>query len=341
MTDGPPSPGSPLAGLRIALAGPGRVGTSLVHWATARGASLELVAGRTPERCAALAGDLGGRTVPLEALVSEGCDLLLVAVADPALDDVAHDLAPRPQAAVCLHTAGGRGAAALEPLATAGSAAGAFHPLKAFPEPLTSLDEAAGTFFALDGPAPALELGRRLADAFGGTAEVVPERLRPLYHLAASVAAGGVTTLVASTADLVRELGLPDAVALGYLELAAGALDRVRAAASTARDRTGTSGESVSDAMARAITGPVARGELDGFARRLEALRAAGPAGRRRVELFARLALETARLAPGARVRGDGGGGGGDEALEAALRRLGLGRGPDAPGFLDPSGREC
>jgi predicted short-subunit dehydrogenase-like oxidoreductase (DUF2520 family) len=314
-----------LADLRVALAGPGRVGTSLAHWARARGASVELVAGRTPERREPVAEALGARPVPLRELASEGCDLLLVAVADPALDEVARDLALRPQADVVLHTAGGRGASALEPLGTADSAAGSFHPLKAFPEPLTDLAEAADTFFALDGPPPAVELGRRLARAFGGTAEVVPERLRPLYHLAASVAAGGVTTLVASAADLARELGLPDAVARGYLELAAGALGRARGAATAARAR----GEETAGSIARAITGPVARGELDGFARRMELLSASGAPGRRRVELLVHLALETVRLAPGARV--------GSGELLAALRR----RRVDVRGILDPPDGEC
>jgi len=303
----------PLAGLRVALAGPGRVGTSLAHWARAAGAAIELVAGRTAARRDAVAGALGARAVPIDALASADCDLLLVAVADPALDGVARALARHPQAEVALHTAGSRGASALAGLG--GSAAGAFHPLMAFPAPLPDPAEARGVFFALDGPPPAVALGRRLADAFGGRAEVVPEADRPLYHLAASVAAGGVATLVASTADLARSLGLPDAVGDGYLTLAAGALARLRAAAdeATAADRP------LVPALAAAITGPVARGDDATFVRQMETLRASGAAGQGRVDLVVRLALETARLTAGEAAGTDR-----RRALERALEEAGL-----------------
>lgn len=316
-----PRPERSLAGLRVALAGPGRVGTSLARWARACGASVEWLAGRTAERRDRKASEVGARGVPLAELASDDCDVLLLAVADPALDEVARELADRPQARIALHTAGARGASALAPLAAAGVHAGSFHPLKAFPEPSSALEEAAGTFFALDGPEPAVEMGRRLAGAFGGTSAVIAEDLRALYHLAASVAAGGVTTLVASAADLARELGLPDAVGRGYLELAAGALEQARRSSpssSAGSDDAGRGGSA--DAIARAVTGPVSRGDFDSFAGQMEllaeTLRPAGPAGERRVALFARLALETARLTSR--------GAAGEAELEEALHRRGL-----------------
>jgi len=337
-------PAAPLDGLRVAVAGPGRVGTSLAHWARTAGASIEIVAGRTAVRAAPVAAALGARAEAVGSLASDGCDLLLVAVSDDALDAVARDLARRPQAAVALHTAGSRGASALAPLAGPRPAAnrtdgGSFHPLKAFPAPLTDLAEAAGTFFALDGPPAALALGRRLAAAFGGTAEVVPEALRPLYHLAASVAAGGVATLVSSAADLARGLGLPDAVGRGYLTLASGALAKLGAAAKAAE----VAGRPLVPALGAAITGPVARGDVATFARQMDTLRSAtigdgaGTDGERLV-LLSLLALETARLS-GTAGGGDDPDGGGDgerrrRELEKALRAAGFelpGTGREAP----------
>lgn len=319
---------SPLAGLSFCLAGPGRVGASLAAWAVARGARLEAVAGRRLEPAEALAARLGGRAVALEALASAGSDLLLVAVADGALAEVAGLLARRPQARVALHTSGAFGASALIALERAGSAPGTLHPLRAFPRPLPDPEAAAGTFFALDGAPQARELGARLAGAFGGTSGVVPEAARELYHLAASVAAGGTATLVAAAAELARGLGLPPGVAHGYLGLARGALAELA--------REGERAGAGPPDFGRAITGPVARGDFVTFVRELEALRRldAGPAGetpgapsgeerRRRLELLARLALETARLARGSREAG---------RLAEAL---------GSAGFLDPPGDGC
>ena len=306
----------PLAGLSMALVGPGRVGSSLASWAVAAGARVDAVAGRTAEGAAAVAAELGAEAVAGPELDSSGADLVLIAVPDPALGGVARDLARRRQAAVGLHTAGSRGASALAPLRTAGAAVGSLHPLKAFPRSLPDPAEARGTLFAVDGDPAALRAAGRLAAAFGGSVAEVPEDLRPLYHLAASVAAGGVVTLVASAADLARSLGLSDTVARGYLDLARGALAAAHRqvgaphARSTGRDPDGRQRTTAAaETLAGAITGPVARGDTDLVTRQLESLEArsaaeaggSGPrTGEARLELFAHLALETARLSLGA-----------------------------------------
>ena len=256
----------PRAGLRFSLVGPGRVGASLAAWAEAAGA-----------RCAATA-----RRGEAAALASAGQDLLLVAVPDPVLAEVAAELARHPQAAVVLHTSGSLGAAALAPVRDGGSAVGCLHPLKAFPRPLPEPDQAHGVFFALDGDPAAVALAGRLAAAWGGTAAEVPPAARPVYHLAATLAAGGVVTLLALAEELAGRLGLDPAVAGdvagGYLELARGALAAAREAQQAGRP------------LGAALTGPAARGDRDTVARQLEALAAIDPD---RAALVARLARET------------------------------------------------
>jgi predicted short-subunit dehydrogenase-like oxidoreductase (DUF2520 family) len=207
---------------------------------------------------------------------SGGQDLLLIAVPDGVLAEVAERLATRPQAAVALHTSGSRDAAVLAPLRASGTAAGTLHPLKAFPRVLSAPEEARGVFFALDGEPAALELARRLVAAWGGVAGEVPPAARPLYHFAATLAAGGVATLLATAADLAARAGLPPEVARGYLELARGT---VAAAIAT-------------PAPGAALTGPVARGDLATVQAHFEALRAAAP---ERLDLARELARETLR----------------------------------------------
>lgn len=259
---------APLAGLRFSLVGPGKVGASLAGWAVAAGA--ELVAS---------AGSAG-----LPSLASAGQDLLLIAVPDGALAAVAARLAARRQAAVALHTSGSQDAAVLAPLRRAGTATGALHPLKAFPRALPAPDQARGVFFALDGDAAALRLARRLVTAWGGIDGEVPAAARPLYHFAATLAAGGVATLLATAAQLAARAGLPPAVERGYLELARGT---VEAAMATPPGAASTAG-------AAALTGPVARGDLATFQRHVRALRAAAP---EHLPLALELARETLRQA--------------------------------------------
>jgi predicted short-subunit dehydrogenase-like oxidoreductase (DUF2520 family) len=247
------------------VAGPGRVGTSLAHWATAAGAELVSTAGRAA----------------LPELETAGQDLLLIAVNDGVLADVAGILARRPQARVVLHTSGSLDASVLAPLRkTSVTATGSLHPLKAFPRPLPDPVEAKGVFFAVDGDPEAMALAGRIAVAWGGVSAEVPPESRALYHFAATLAAGGVTTLLAAAAEIAGRLGLPEAVAKGYVELARGAVAAAGKALEEGRP------------LASAITGPAARGDRETLARHLEALEKLAP---EKLPLAKVLALETLR----------------------------------------------
>jgi predicted short-subunit dehydrogenase-like oxidoreductase (DUF2520 family) len=233
------------------------VGSSLARWAVAAGAELVAVAGRHPGEPAWPGGPF---QVALGELATAGQDLLLIAVGDGAVAGVAAGLAGRPQARVALHTSGSLDASALAPLRAGGSEIGSLHPLKAFPQPLPDPAEGKGVFFAVDGDPAAKALAFRLAAAWGATAAEVPPEARPLYHFAATLAAGGVVTLLAAAAEIAGSLGLPEAVTRGYLELARGAL--------AAAGRTLDEGRP----LAEAITGPVARDDRETLRRHLAAL---------------------------------------------------------------------
>ncbi|HEX2642280.1 MAG TPA: Rossmann-like and DUF2520 domain-containing protein [Thermoanaerobaculia bacterium] len=280
-----------LGGLRFSLVGPGRVGASLAAWAEAAGARLVSTARR---------GEAA-------ALATAGQDLLLVAVPDPALAAVAPELAGHPLGAVVLHTSGSLGAEALAALRAGGSAVGTLHPLKAFPHPLPAPEQARGVFFALDGDPAAVELAGRLAAAWGGRSALVPPAARPLYHLAATLAAGGVVTLLAVAEELAGRLGLGSAeagaVVAGYLELARGALAAAREA------------QEAGLPLGAALTGPAARGDRATVARQLEALLSIDPDQAR---LVARLARETLDQ----KVRADASAAPALEGLAADLDRL-------------------
>lgn len=328
-------PGPPLAGLTFAVAGPGRVGSSLARWLVAGGGTLTAVgyhrrrraaedlAAEVAAEAAGRAGTGGGgggagrpriappRVVPLARLESGQADLLLVTVADPALDRVAALLAQRPQAPVVLHSAGSRGASALAPLAAAGCATGTLHPLKAFPRPLPAPSAGRGVTFGVDGAPAAVETAERLARSWGGLPLRVPEEARTLYHLAATLAAGGVTTLLAAAQRIAAAAGVPPEVLGGYLELARGAL-------AAAGEELGARGS-----VAGAITGPAARGDRETVDRQLRALAEVRPRLCALVALLGREAL-VAMAEEGDREEGTGATALGDDqrrllrALEAA-----------------------
>jgi predicted short-subunit dehydrogenase-like oxidoreductase (DUF2520 family) len=254
-----------LQGLHFSLVGPGRVGSSLARWAVAAGAELVSVAGRSGRRPGETAWVDGPPLRELAGLATHGQDLLLIAVGDREIPAVAAELAGRPQAQVVLHTSGSLDASVLAALRAPRTSVGSLHPLKAFPRPLSDPAEARGVFFAVDGGGVARAMACRLAAAWGGVAAEVPAGSRPLYHFAATLAAGGVTTLVAAAAEIAATLGLPAEVSRGYLELARGAIAAALGTLDEGRP------------LAAAITGPAARGDRETLRRHLEALTRLAP----------------------------------------------------------------
>jgi predicted short-subunit dehydrogenase-like oxidoreductase (DUF2520 family) len=237
------------------------VGISLAHWLTAQGAEIVAVAGRDPERTGSLARQLGANPTAVDQLQTEGQTLLLLAVSDPALSPVATVLAERRQANVALHTAGALDASVLAPLQVAGSSIGSLHPLMAFPRVLTDPAQAAGTVFALDGDPPARELAEKIVLSWDGIPALVTAEARQIYHLGASIAAGGVVTLLAMACEMGARQGLPSEIMQGYLTLARGALEQA----------------SRSTRVVDAITGPVARGDMETFRRQIKSLKKLDP----------------------------------------------------------------
>ncbi len=269
----------------------------MTHWLVECGATLVEVGARHPERVESWAESLCAQALPIAELgrssrrgigeAGEGTagaedpsptrlpDLLLIAVSDPAIGIVANQLSRRPVARIALHTSGSLGAEVLAPLAPA-TAIGSLHPLKAFPRVLRRVREAAGTLFAVDGTPPAMALSRRLAAAWGATTAEVPTAARPLYHFAATLAAGGVVTLLATADRIARQQGLDKAVTRGYIDLAIGALEAAREAPTPSA----------------AITGPLARDDLETVGRHLSRL---AQADRATIPLCGQLAMETLR----------------------------------------------
>ncbi|MEM9596244.1 MAG: DUF2520 domain-containing protein [Acidobacteriota bacterium] len=265
------SPPGPLSGLDFAVIGAGRVGASFGTWAVAAGARWTRISGRSAERLArrrtaepALDGALGdARWDDAATFSSADCDVLLLTVADPDLGSVAEALAARPQAPVALHASGHFDAEALAPLRAAGCSVGSLHPLKAFadiaPEP------PAGLLFGIDGDDAAREMAAAWALAFGGRPHEVSGQRRVLYHLAASLAAGGVATVLALVERLVHDTDLPPPLLGSYLDLARGAIDALG-------DAHGDE-----EPLVDAVTGPAARGDLPTLERQRRALLEVAP----------------------------------------------------------------
>lgn len=183
------------------------------------------------------ASDLAG------ALSASDLDLVLIAVPDAAIVDVARVL-PSTDAVVA-HVSG---ACALDVLAPHGRV-GSIHPLMSLPDASTGsrrlLDACT---FAVDGD----PLMREVVDELGGRAIDVPASSRAMYHATAAIAANHLTALCAQVESLAERVGVP--------------VDAYWTMMRTTLDNVADTGAAV------ALTGPAARGDWNTIRAHLAAL---------------------------------------------------------------------
>ena len=194
------------------------------------------------------------RDAPLGAAAS-GVELLILAVPDDEIDQVAAAVDPDEGCVVC-HLSGSLGVDVLAPHTRRGS----MHPL--VPLPNAEIGRARlrdGVTIAVAGDplvaSVAASLGARLVEVADGD--------RARYHAAASIAANHVVALLGQVERIAARVGLPVEAFLGLTRAAVEDVERLGPRA--------------------ALTGPAARGDWATIARHLEALdpaeRAANGAG--------------------------------------------------------------
>lgn len=239
---------------QILIVGPGRMGLAMGTALTAAGAVRRLIYyGRDVEppphplftsETVRAEYRIGPQPVPEETRA------VILAVPDSQIAEVAQGLAqmgPAPTGCVALHLAGAISTEPLTPLHAVGYAVGSLHPLQTVADPWTGGDRLVGSAFALGGEPAALATARRLVAALGGRPLVIPSNQRPSYHAAAVFASNYLVTLAATAVRILREVGVDEADALpAILPLMRGTLDNLEDLG-----------------LASALTGPIARGDID------------------------------------------------------------------------------
>lgn len=251
--------------------GPGRAGTAVALALAARGWRPVAVAGRTVDAVStrAVAARLG---VPVVEVAEAGhdADLVVVATPDPAIADTAMALASslRPGALV-IHLSGASTLHDLDGvlLARTDVEVGSLHPLQSLPSGDAGRDRLAGSWCAIEGS----ERVERIALTLGMRPFRVDADDRVRYHAAACVASNHLVALLGQVERLATIAGAPFEA---FLPLVRGTVENVAKLGPEA-----------------ALTGPVARGDLETVGRHVDAL----PPGER--DTYRALVREARRLA--------------------------------------------
>ena len=202
------------------------------------------------------------------------CDLVLVAVTDDAIADVAQQLADIWHGdPVVAHLSGFVSVQALQPLTAVGARVGSMHPLQTLPDPASGARALAGAWAAIT---TEHQLASEVLTAFARSLGMRPFELadeaKPTYHAAAAAAANYVVESLAVASDLLSSADVPFEV---VEPLVRAIVDNVFATGPDA-----------------ALTGPIARGDAATVAGQLAAAAAVSPTVARQFRLLAEATAE-------------------------------------------------
>jgi predicted short-subunit dehydrogenase-like oxidoreductase (DUF2520 family) len=270
----------------VGIVGGGSVAQALGRALRERGAPVVALTARHADRARRAAAFVGPsvRAVDYPELLGLTSHLI-VAVSDDAISAVAGNLAAAGlRGGVAVHTCGAAGPDVLSPLGLGDTACGVFHPLQTVPSPELGADRLRQITFGIGGDPAAVAWAEEMAHLLDSRALRVAPHGFPAYHAAATLAGNAVAALVDAAIVLMERAGVDADTALGAL----GPLCRASA------DNVGAVGP------AAALTGPIARGDVNTIRAHLAALDDApdeiaelyGAVSRRLVDLATRRGLD-------------------------------------------------
>jgi len=283
---------------RFVIVGAGAVGCSLAAALRARGLTVAAVASRSDDsarRGAELAGASLATTDLAEA--ARAGNVVVLSVPDDSIAHVCRVVASSGGFAdgdVVVHLSGALGSDVLAAARECGAAVLSFHPAQTFARVAPGLFE--DIVVALEGDEAALAVGEALARRLGATPVVLRPDQKVLYHAALCVGCNYVVALADVARRLLREVGLGDHALRTYLPLLRATVRNIEAVG-----------------PARALTGPVSRGDVATVKRHLQALEDRAPELAGLYRVVGLRTIETA-LAKGSITAAQA------QALRAALR---------------------
>jgi predicted short-subunit dehydrogenase-like oxidoreductase (DUF2520 family) len=208
----------------IVIVGTGNTATVLGKRLKNSGHKIVQVFGRDPRKAASLAGILGASPVSQYREVSFSADLMILAVSDSAIVEVASQL-PGPCSLV-VHTAA---SISKDVLKGTGSAFGVFYPLQSLKKNRSAIVDIPILIDASD--SGSISLLRELAESLSGMVTIAGDEERLRLHLAAVICNNFVNHLYVLAEQYCLQENLDFSLLLPLINETAGALQEIPASA--------------------------------------------------------------------------------------------------------------
>ena len=245
---------------KISIIGCGRVGTAIAVYSITAGYTVVGLASRTVASAEKTCQVAGAGQVYEDALsAAMAGDILFITTPDDAIEPVCASLSDRCReklsGKIVYHCSGALSSAILSSAKKWGASTGSIHPLQSFaPYTLDQSSPFKGINISVEGDEAAVALGKTMVHGLGANAFSIPTKAKTLYHAAAVVASNYLVTLEDFAIQLLKSANLEPQTAYEILEpLIQGTLTNIKNRGSI-----------------EALTGPVARGDVEIVERHLE-----------------------------------------------------------------------
>lgn len=244
---------------KIGIVGAGAVGTAVGLILSSRGHEITGVCDIRPESTGILAERTGAKVYPNPEEVSRSAQVLFITTSDGSIPQVVEDIAKKNGFLVgqaVIHMSGALSSRVLDPARSFGAYGVSVHPMQSFASVDRAISNLPGSVFSIEGDEEIFPVATKLVEDLGGEFFFIDEKSKPLYHAGACVVSNYLVTLVECGLRLLEAIGITREQALrAFLPLVKGTVTNIEMIG-----------------VPRALTGPIARGDVLTVLKHMESL---------------------------------------------------------------------
>ncbi|MET0754364.1 MAG: Rossmann-like and DUF2520 domain-containing protein [Pyrinomonadaceae bacterium] len=268
--------------MKVSIIGIGRLGGALAIALARKDYEIENLVSRSKGNAEQIAEFVGAKVLDFspEDISKITSDVIFIAVQDYEIEAVAKFLARNLKIKpLVFHTSGALSSEILEILRENGCPTGSFHPLVSISEPILGANRFSDVYFCVEGDDAAILAAEEIVSNLGGKFFSVESKNKTLYHASAVTASGHLVALVDVAIEMLAKCGLDANQSKEIL------LPLIESTVGNLKEQT----------TAKALTGTIARADVETFEKHLEILEK--NVSEEALEVYLQLAARSVHLA--------------------------------------------
>lgn len=266
---------------RIGIIGAGVVGTAVGVVLSQKGYEITGVYDVKSESTQQIVDRIACTTYASPQEVSRSADILFITTSDTAIEGVVDQLAAchaLRSGQVLIHMSGAQSSEVLDKAKQFGAKVLSVHPLQSFASLDMAINNLPGSMFSIEGDNDAYDTAVCLVETLQGEYFFINRKAKPLYHAGACVVSNYLVTLIDFGVKFLESTGIPHNMASrALIPLIQGTIRNVQ-----------------NIGIPKALTGPIARGDLNTVLKHLDCLEEMAP---ELMKLYSWLGYYTTRIA--------------------------------------------